>query len=223
MPIVGGRDDEGAARAADRQRLARLCLLCPARRRPGIVNGEVDRQRIFDRIIMARREIASQHVGRAFGVGGAVREEQLYVIVEAEAPKTFEIASERDADHVGGDLFDLRDRQGAPPRLVTHALGAARIGRRRGGRLGRRWGGSGHCKKAPTLLYRVVDASTARFIRWWIGIVRCGIRFGAPRLAQRGLLVLLELFFLAARACRARPFGAISSVVRLEWHGRLAG
>src|ERR1700719_1845748 len=63
-----------------------------------------------------------------------------------------------------------------------------------------------------------VYPSTARFIRWWIGIVRCGIHFGAPGFTQRGLLVLLELFFLAARARRSRSLGAISSVIRLECH-----
>src|ERR1700686_705088 len=156
MPVVCGRDDEGAARAADRQRLARLRLLRPACRRPGVVNGQVDRQRIFGRVITARGEIASQHVGRAFGVGGAVGEEQLYVVVEAEALEALEIAGQRDADHVGGDLSALLDRQRAPARLVAPALGAARIGRRRGDRVGRRWGGRGHCKKTPTfwLLYR---------------------------------------------------------------------
>src|SRR5580700_2749919 len=156
MPIVCGRDDEGAARAADRQRQARLRLLRPPRRRPGVVNGEVDLERIFGRVITARGEIAPQHVGRAFGVGGAVGEEQFYVVVEAEAFEAFEIAGQRDADHVGGDLFDLLDRQRAAARLVTHALGAARIGRRRGDRVGCRWSGRGHCKKTPTfwLLYR---------------------------------------------------------------------
>src|SRR6202451_2486365 len=84
MPIVCGRDDEGAARAADRQRLAGLRLLGPTRRWPGVVNGEVDRKRIVGRVITARGEIASQHVGRAFGVAGAVGEEQFYVVVEAE-------------------------------------------------------------------------------------------------------------------------------------------
>src|ERR1700722_20063551 len=57
-----------------------------------------------------------------------------------------------------------------------------------------------------------------RLVRCRIGFVRRRIHFGAPGFTQRGLLVLLELFFLAARASGSRSLGAISSVVRLECH-----
>ena len=139
VPVVGVRDHERAARPAKRQRLAGLRLHCPARCRPGIVNGEIDFQRIVGAVETARREIAPDRVGGAVGACRAVGKEQLDVIVEAETGEAVEIAGQGNADHVRGDLVDLLDRQHAAARLVTHTARHARINVLRRGE-----GGDGH-------------------------------------------------------------------------------
>ena len=97
------------------------------------MDGEIDLQCIFGRVVAARREIAAEHVGRTLGVHGAVREKQLDVIVEAETGEALKIAGQRDANHVRGDGLDLPDGEHTAARLMTHAARRARIGCLRSG------------------------------------------------------------------------------------------
>ncbi len=93
--------------------------------------------RVFGlRIVVARRVIARLHLRLAVGADLPGREEQLHVIVEAEAGEAVEIATERDADHVRGDLLHPQHVELAPARLVPHALRRAGIGFERGGNWG---------------------------------------------------------------------------------------
>ena len=84
------------------------------------VDREVDLQRLRLWIVTARRVIARIAL-RLTVRRDAIREEQLHVIVESEAGESFEIATERDADHVGRQAIDARHRQRAAARLMAHA------------------------------------------------------------------------------------------------------
>src|SRR5579863_2038540 len=131
MPVEIRRNDKGAARSADVQRVTGFCLGGPACRRSGIVQGKIDFQNVRRSVVVARREIAVDRIGRARGVKRAVGEEQLDVIVESETEKALEVTGERDADHVCGDLVNLLDRQRTAARLMTDTAWGAGIGRRR--------------------------------------------------------------------------------------------
>src|SRR5262249_29275055 len=67
------------------------------------------------------------------------------------------------------------------------------------------------------------SASAFLFFQWRIGFIRRRLRFGALGFAQRGFLVSLSLFLLAASTCRPRSLGSISSVICLKCHRLLAG
>ena len=128
VPVELGRDDERAARPADAQGLTGRCLLGPSGRRAGIVQHELDLQAVGDGIVAPRRVVARRR--RPLAVGArrriGVGKEQLHVVVEAEAHEPFEIAAQRDADHVRGDPLDALHRELAPARLMAHAPRGAR-------------------------------------------------------------------------------------------------
>ena len=128
VPVEIGRDDEGAARPADLERLPAPHLLGPACRRSGVVQNELDVERVGGRIIAARRVVARRHRRLAVGARRPVRKEQLDMVIEPEAGEAFEIAAERDADHVRRDLVDALDLEPASARLMTNAARRARRG-----------------------------------------------------------------------------------------------
>ena len=100
------------------------------------MQDELDVERMRLRVVAARRVIARVHLGLAVGAVSAGREEQLHVVVEAEAGEAVEVAAERDADHVRRDLLDAQHVELATARLVAHALRRAGIGFDRGGNRG---------------------------------------------------------------------------------------
>ena len=74
-----------------------------------VADDELDVERVGGRVITARCVVARVGLRLPVLAGLAVGEEQLHVIVEAEAGEAFEVAAERHADHVRGNLIDALD------------------------------------------------------------------------------------------------------------------
>lgn len=152
VPVELRRHDERAARPAYAQRVAGLGVLGPLRGGAGVVQREVDLQRVRLRVVAARRVVAHRRAAargpdRAIGPGrrqrqlarGRVGEKDLRVVVEPQAREAREVvAGQHDADEVRRDALHRLHRELAKAKVVAHAARCAvgRVGRRSGRRSG---------------------------------------------------------------------------------------
>ncbi|MNI33988.1 hypothetical protein D3C73_879610 [compost metagenome] len=128
-----GRDQEGAARPAQTQFVARSRIFGPGRRRAAVTDGEVDDQPTIGGVENTRRVVARhgpglgkhrpvrpqrrQHQGLA-----ARRGEYLHVVVEAGAEEALQLlARQDDPFQHGGQLLHRLHARAAEPQLVPHA------------------------------------------------------------------------------------------------------
>ncbi len=120
VPGVVGGYEEGAARAADVEPVARLGTGGPGGGRAVAVQSEFQRQLVGHGVVAARGVVAPRGASTPGG------QEQLDVVVEPGAVKAFQrVATQGDDAHLRADLGGAAHFQGAHAQFVAHALDAA--------------------------------------------------------------------------------------------------